>query len=116
MHCVQVACYSKVLSERDHRSFVDLFVALEVQDMISYSTLGGLVNSSLESGALPDLRDVTKRFLEGRPLFEPKGFVGGVASAVSAAASWGASMGASREREAFPWCPSHGRAVSRLRP
>ena len=53
-YTVNVTCYSKLLSERGRRSFRELFRAMKVEERITYSTLGGLIEKLVQpGGAMP---------------------------------------------------------------
>eukprot|EP01087_Luapelamoeba_hula_P010441 TRINITY_DN276_c0_g2_i2.p1 TRINITY_DN276_c0_g2~~TRINITY_DN276_c0_g2_i2.p1 ORF type:complete len:2599 (-),score=378.72 TRINITY_DN276_c0_g2_i2:48-6866(-) len=62
---IYCACYSKYLSQRDYRSFQNLFTALGVTKSITYATLSGLADTIFNKEV--DVRKATDSWLHGQP-------------------------------------------------
>jgi len=61
VHCI---CYSKFLSERDHKLFHDIFKAFRVQSRVHYSTISDFKWAKLaEKG---DIRQMTSDLVQGK--------------------------------------------------
>ena len=64
---VDVVCYSRYLSERDHKDFIGMFTALGQAEHIHYSDFNELASEFMRSGAhLPDIRAAFVTFLRGQ--------------------------------------------------
>eukprot|EP01087_Luapelamoeba_hula_P009891 TRINITY_DN2588_c0_g1_i2.p1 TRINITY_DN2588_c0_g1~~TRINITY_DN2588_c0_g1_i2.p1 ORF type:complete len:2562 (+),score=268.54 TRINITY_DN2588_c0_g1_i2:39-7724(+) len=58
------ACYSKYLSQRDYQNFHSLFAALDVGELVTYTTLSELADKLFNEEV--DVRKATDAFLHGR--------------------------------------------------